>query len=400
MIRTLKKSLAHVFGREHLRVEAFPWVVLLLAAVLLVWGLVFLSAMANSPSNQVFASGGGGSVIDFEGHKEKMLFAVPLFFAGLFVRPSWLRRNTPLIYGVCVMLLLLVPFIGDERNNARRWIQLPKFDLQPSELAKVGVILMLARVLHQNELKNARDWFAPLVVAGVPMLLVAMQPDLGTALTIVPVTLGLVYLAGGSGAAICGLVGAGALAGAMAFQSGLIQTYQLERIETWVESFDTADLIAARNGPAFHTFHARAFTGNGGMLGRGLGEGVANETGLLPERDCDSIIAVIAEESGFVGVLALVLVYAAMIAGLMVGAARLRDRYARLVVGGVAIYFGAHLVINASVNLGILPMTGLTLPLLSTGGSSLLATFAALGIALGLSSHHERDLGSDAFRRY
>ncbi|MEC8510849.1 MAG: FtsW/RodA/SpoVE family cell cycle protein, partial [Planctomycetota bacterium] len=127
---------------------------------------------------------------------------------------------------------------------------------------------------------------------------------------------------------------------------------------------------------------------------------IANETGLLPERDCDSIIAVIAEEAGFIGTASLIVLYSLMVALLMIAASRLRDRYGRLVVGGVAIYFGAHLVINVSVNLGLLPMTGLTLPLLSTGGSSQLATFLALGLALGLASHHERSLGGDAFREF
>ncbi len=388
------EALGHVFSRRHVRAEAFPWGVLFLSIIMLMTGLVFIAAMDASPSNT------GPRRINFDGHKEKLLVAIPIFFAGLFLRPQWLRRNTPLIYGGCIALLAWVPYFGDERNNARRWIQLPRFDLQPSELAKVGLILMLARVLHKNELKSPGDWLLPLLVAALPMGLVAMQPDLGTALTMVPVTLGLIYLAGGSGLAILGLVGGAALLGATAFKADLIQAYQLERIETWVESFDTADLIASRNGPGFHTFHARAFTGNGGMYGRGLGEGVANETGLLPERDCDSIIAVIAEEAGFAWTSILLLAYALMIGLLMVAASRLRDRYARLAVGGVAIYFGAHLVINVSVNLGLMPMTGLTLPLLSTGGSSLLATFLALGLSLGLSSHHERDLGSDAFRDY
>ncbi|MEM8713885.1 MAG: FtsW/RodA/SpoVE family cell cycle protein, partial [Planctomycetota bacterium] len=328
------------------------------------------------------------------------LVAIPVFFAGLFLRPQWLRRATPFLYGACIVLLVLVQLIGDERNNAKRWIQLPRFDLQPSELAKVGVILMLAKVLQASRFEGLGDWLKPLGVALLPMLLVAVQPDLGTALTIVPVTLGLIYLAGGSGVVISGLVGAAALGGLGAYQGGALQGYQLERIETWVESFDTDALIAERNGAAFHTFYARTFTGNGGAFGRGLGEGVANETGLLPERDCDSIIAVIAEEWGFYRTVGLLLAYGLMVMFLMLSAARLRDRYARLVVGGVAIYFAAHLFINVSVNVGLLPMTGLTLPLLSTGGSSLLATFAALGLALGLGSHHERDLGSDAFRRY
>ena len=367
---------------------------LLLAAGALVVGVLFIATMGHSPSNI------DSHDIDFTGHREKILIALPMLVLGLFLRPGWLRRRTPFIYLGCVALLVLVQVVGIERNQAKRWIQLPRFDLQPSELAKIGVILMLARVLHDNRLKSLGDWARPLLVTLLPMVLVAMQPDLGTAMTLVPVTLGLIYLAGGNGLAIGGLVLAGALAASGAVEVGFIKQYQMERVETWVESFDPKELIASRNGPGFHTYHARAFIGNGGLYGRGLGEGVANETGLLPERDCDSIIAVVGEEWGFFGTAAVILGYALMVLGLFVAASRVRDRYARLVVGGVAIYFAAHLVINVSVNVGLLPMTGLTLPLLSTGGSSLLATFLGLGIALGMASHHERNLGSDAFRRY
>lgn len=389
-----RELLGRVFSRSHVRLHAFPFGVLLLAMGFLATGLIFISAMDASPSNTDLRR------IDFASHREKVMVAIPVFFAGLFVKPAWLRRQTPLIYLGCLVLLVLVLLIGDVRNNAQRWIQFPRFDLQPSELAKIGVILMLARVLHENPLERFGEWALPFLVAVIPMGLVIIQPDLGTALTMVPVTLGLVYLAGGSGATIAGLVGGALLFGGAAYQQGWVQDYQAERIDTWLESFETEDLIAARNGPGFHAFHARAFTGNGGLYGRGLGEGVANETGLLPERDCDSIIAVVAEEAGFIGASTLILLYAVMVGLLMTAAARLRDRYGRLVVGGVAIYFGAHLVINVSVNLGLLPMTGLTLPLLSTGGSSQLATFLALGLALGLASHHERSLGSDAFREF
>ncbi len=398
MIRFLRDAAGAVFSTKHIRWMEFAWPALLLAVGLLFVGLIFIDAMSMSASN--LGGTGAAGRIDFDGHKQKVLVAIPIFFAGLFLRPMWLRRFSPLVYLGCIVLLVLVQFVGDERNNAKRWIQLPRFDLQPSELAKIGTILMLARVLQSNRLESLFDWVKPLAVALLPMVLVAIQPDLGTALTIVPVTLGLIYLAGGSGVVISGMVAAVAVSGVMAFQTGLLQGYQTERVETWVESFDTDALIAARNGTAFHTFYARTFTGNGGAHGRGLGEGVANETGLLPERDCDSIIAVIAEEWGFYRTAALILAYGLMVVFLMISASGLRDRFARLVVGGVSIYFASHLFINVSVNVGLLPMTGLTLPLLSTGGSSLLATFLALGLALGLGSHHERDLGSDAFRRY
>jgi len=378
------------------RWSEFDWHIVVLAGLLLTIGIVFVRAMSLSLGNDELTG------VNFEGHRQKLLMAVPALLLGLFVRPQWLKRNAWVVYGIALVLLMLVPIVGDERNSARRWIELPvlNFDLQPSELAKIAVIVMLARVLDQNELRAPRDWIAPLLVAAVPMVMVAAQPDLGTSLTLVPVTVGLIYLAGGRARALLGLAAMGALVGVLGLSFGAVKAYQMERVDTWLDSFTPEELIAARNGPGFHTYQARVAIGNGGLDGRGLGEGVANETGLLPERDCDSIFAVIAEELGFVGASVVLGLYALLVLLMMASASGLRDRFGRLVVGGVAIYFGAHLLINVSVNLGLMPMTGLTLPLLSTGGSSLLATFLALGLALGLASHHEASLDRDAFRPY
>jgi rod shape determining protein RodA len=127
---------------------------------------------------------------------------------------------------------------------------------------------------------------------------------------------------------------------------------------------------------------------------------VASKTGLLPERDSDSIFMVVAEEGGFVGAAGIVVLYVMMSTLLLLSASGLRDRFGRLVVGGVGIYFASHLLINVSVNVGLLPMTGLTLPLFSTGGSSLLATFLALGLAVGMAAHKESLLDEDAFKSY
>ena len=381
---------------RHVRWSELDWHIVVIAAILVMVGVVFIRAMSLSLGNDEMTG------VSFESHRQKLLMAFPALLIGLFLRPQWLKRNAWVLYLGALVLLALVPIFGDERNNARRWIELPfiNFDLQPSELAKVAVILMLAKVLDQNELESPRDWVRPILVTLVPMLMVAAQPDLGTSLTLVPLTVGAIYLAGGRARAIATLAVVGALAGVLAFAVGAIRAYQLERIDTWLDSFSPEELIAARNGPGFHTYHARVAIGNGGFEGRGIGEGVANETGLLPERDCDSIFAVIAEEGGFVGATALLVLYGLLVVLMMASAAGMRDRFGRLVVGGVAIYFGAHLFINVSVNLGVLPMTGLTLPLLSTGGSSLLTTFLALGLALGLASHHEASLDRDAFRPY
>jgi rod shape determining protein RodA len=138
--------------------------------------------------------------------------------------------------------------------------------------------------------------------------------------------------------------------------------------------------------------------GNGGVTGKGLGQGVANETGHLPERSSDSIFAVIAEEGGFLGSSALVLGYLLFSGLFLVAAGGTRERFSRMVIAGTGLYFAAHFAINAGVNLGLIPMTGLTLPLMSTGGSSLLVSLMLLGMALGLSARAEVSLDSDSFR--
>jgi rod shape determining protein RodA len=377
------------------RWRELDWNTLFLALSILGIGMMFVRAMALADADL-------GRPDRWRAHLLKLAIALPCIGAGLFVRPRWLRRNAWRVYGACLALLALLPFVGSERNNARRWIELPfGFDLQPSELAKLGILIALARALSRNRLERGRDWLPPLALALVPMGLVAMQPDLGTALTIVPVTLGMVYLAGARMAVLVRFALAAALLALIALQLGMgVKDYQRERLDTWLGTYAAAPLIEARRGPAFHAYFARLTIGHGGWSGTGLGRGIASETGLLPERDSDSIFAVVAEEAGFLGATGLLVLYSLLILSLMASAAKLRDRFTRLVVGGIALYFGAHVFIHVGVNTGLLPMTGLTLPLLSTGGSSLLATCLALGLALGLSARHEPALDQDAFRSY
>ncbi len=382
-----------ILSVRHVLALKLDWPVLGLAFALLAAGLYFVSGMESA--DDTFDRAG----VDFRGHLEKVLLTLPAMILGLLIRPRWLRRNAWAFYVLALVLLLLVPVIGEERNNAVRWIPLPiGFDLQPSELAKLGLILVLARVLYRSRLQRLREWTAPVVLALLPIGLVVLQPDLGTAMTIVAMTLGMLHLAGARAAHIVGIVLAGILAGALAWKFELVRDYQLQRIDTWLSTVEAQTLIDGRNGPAYHAYHSRTAIGNGGLLGRGVGQGVANEAGHLPERDSDSIFAVMAEEAGLVGIGGLVLLYALLIVLLLLGAGSIRERFTRLVVGGIGLYFAAHFFINVGVNLGLLPMTGLTLPLFSTGGSSLLATFLALGLALGLSAQWEPTLDGDAFR--
>jgi rod shape determining protein RodA len=375
------------------RWSRYPWGVLVVALTLLAIGMALVWSLSNV--DELYSR----DDVRFDSHIEKFATAAPFFLVGLFVKPRFMRKHAWLAYAAALVFLVLVPLIGEERNNARRWIPTPiGFDLQPSEFAKVALVVVLARVLHTRRMTKFSDWVLVAILAIVPMGMVMAQPDLGTALTLVPTTIGLVYLAGASPRVIA-LLGAALLAlGACAWQFEWIQDYQLRRIETWAATYEPEALIADKNGASFHVYHARVCIGNGGLEGTGVGEGLASRAGFLPERESDSIFAVVAEEGGFIGATAFVGLYVAFVLMLLATAARVRERFTRFVIGGVAIYFAAQFFVNAGVNLGLVPMTGLTMPLLSTGGSSMLATALALGLALGFAAQEQPALDEDAFK--
>ncbi|MCC7012582.1 MAG: rod shape-determining protein RodA [Planctomycetes bacterium] len=390
-----RSALERALTFRHVNWLRVDWHVLLVALALLAFGLFFVHHMDLADREL----GRDQNEIDFGVHLQKVLLTLPALLAGLLIRPRWLRRNAWAVYVASLWLLLLVPVFGSERNNAKRWIQLPiGFDLQPSELAKLGLIVALARVLYTCRLTRWSDWTRPAVVTLIPMALVALQPDLGTAMTIVPVAVGMFYAAGAPAKRIFGIVATVLVVFVLAYQFELIRDYQIERVRTWLSSMSPEHLKEGKTGAAFHTYHARVAIGNGGWFGRGLGRGVANEAGHLPERESDSIFAVIAEEAGFFGTAGLLLLYALLIVLILSSASSIRERFSRLVVCGIGLYFAAHFFVNVGVNMGLIPMTGLTLPLFSTGGSSMLVTFGALGLALGLAAQREATLDEDAFR--
>jgi rod shape determining protein RodA len=392
--RERKSWVDRVVSLRGVRWSNLDWHVVLIAGLLLAIGLTFVAAM--SAADESF----GREDVSFGSHLKKLVVAAPAFLLGLAARPRWLRRNAFGAWMLTTGLLVLLFWIGSARNGTRGWIEFGPFDLQPAELAKIGVILGLAAALDHLRLSSAREWLTPLVLALVPMGLVVLQPDLGTALTLVPITLGMLYVAGASGRLISGFLGGALLLGVAAwyFEVG-IRDYQLQRIDTWLNGFSASELIAERQGAAFHAYHARVAIGNGGLGGEGLGRGVSNEVAWLPERDCDSVFAVVAEEAGWVGTCVVLALYGLLVLSLFSSASQLRDRFSRLVVTGVGILFAAQLFVHAGVNLGLLPLTGLTLPFFSTGGSSLLASLLALGLALGLASHREPSLDAETFRR-
>lgn len=292
-----------------------------------------------------------------------------------------LERLGYLFYGVTLILLLLVPLLGTFGGGARRWINLGLFSLQPSELAKISSLLVLSQYFHLVVPPmgyGVRDLIYPGVVVAIPVGLVLAEPNLGTATIIGLVAMTLVFAAGIrlSSLGVLGL----AAGGLVPLLWHHMKPYQKQRILSFLHP--DADPL----GTGYHMIQSKITIGSGGLWGKGFLQGTQNRLDFLPEKHTDFIFAVLAEEWGFIGICLLFLLYAALLAKLLVIAWKARDRFGSFVaVGGAAIIFW-QVLINIGMNIGILPVVGVPLPLLSYGGSSLLTVMLAMGLALNVST--------------
>lgn len=295
----------------------------------------------------------------------------------------------PYIYAVTVLLLVAVLIVGVKINGQRCWIRLgPLGTLQPSEFAKLGTILLVARILRPISIQGV-TWPQLALVAVVTLIPVGLtlrQPDTGTALTFFPPVLVMVFLSGISvrwvvGSALTGLV-IGPLLFVFVIEPRLKQ-YQRDRINvTWNAIFHPERLQdrQTREGFGYQTLQSMIAVGSGGILGRGFRGGTQSQGGFVPAHHSDFIASVIAEEFGLVGslgVLALllfVILHSANVAG------RSRERFSMLVLAGYMTLLAFHVIVNFGMVVGLVPIIGIPLPLLSAGGSSLLMTFVSLGL--------------------
>jgi rod shape determining protein RodA len=306
------------------------------------------------------------------------LFAMIVAFA---VDYRKLERLSYFFYGITLVLLLLVPFLGSFGGGARRWIDLGAFSLQPSELAKISSLLVLAQYFHlvtPPQGYHLRDLIYPGIFIAIPFGLVLAEPNLGTATIIGLVAMTLVFAAG---------IRLGSLAGLGAAAGGLLpllwyhmKPYQKQRILSFLHP-DSDPL-----GTGYHMIQSKITIGSGRLWGKGFLQGTQNRLDFLPEKHTDFIFAVLAEEWGFIGVCVLFLLYGALLGRLLFVAGKARDRFGSFVVlGGAAIIFW-QVLINVGMNIGILPVVGVPLPFLSYGGSSLLTVMLAMGLALNIST--------------
>ena len=283
-----------------------------------------------------------------------------------------------LIYiGICG-LLLYVMFFGMVQMGARRWIPLRVFNLQPSEFAKLAVALVLAKFFGEN--RGAPTW-TDLAIGGmltlVPLSLIAKEPDLGTAVTLIPVFLAIAYLAGMQ-MRILGVLCLCALVAAPIAWRFALKDYQKTRISTFLDPSQDA------RGAGYQQIQARITVGSGGLSGKGFKQGTQGQLRFLPVAHNDFIFSVLAEEQGFAGVLVALGLYLFVILRALEAARLAKDRLGSYLVLGVLASFTFQVVYNITMSAGLAPVKGLTLPLMSYGGSSMIATLAGFGLVLNV----------------
>jgi rod shape determining protein RodA len=290
-----------------------------------------------------------------------------------------LADRSHVIYLVLVLLLVYVLFFGVVRGGGRRWISLPWFNLQPSEFMKAGLALVLARLFgdSRRSTPTGQDLAIGGALMGLPLVLIARQPDLGTAMTLVPVLLGIALVAG-MRLRVAGILLAVAIVAAPVAWSVGLKDYQKARILTFLDP--SRDPL----GAGYQQIQAKITVGAGGLWGKGFRKGTQGQLSFLPVAHNDFIFSVLAEEHGFVGVLVVLGLYLFVVLRSIDTARVSKDRLGTFLVIGVLASFTFQVIYNVSMSAGLAPVKGLTLPLMSYGGSSVIATLAGFGLILNV----------------
>ena len=289
-----------------------------------------------------------------------------------------LADRSVLLYVVSVIALVYVLQLGPLIAGTRRWILIGGLQLQPSELVKLTAAVVVARIFaeYREESLGLRDMLWPGAAVGLLVLLIAREPDLGTAACLVPMLFAVAFLAGLRMKAVAGMVVVTLLAAALAWP--VLHDYQKTRVYTFLDpSLDP-------KGAGYQKIQSQIAVGSGGVLGRGFLEGSQGQLGYLPARHTDFIFSVLAEEMGFVGVLVVLGLYLLLLWRMLETARLARDRLGAFLAAGLAASLAFQVVYNVAMVAGLVPVKGLPLPLLSYGGSSVLSTLMAVGLILSV----------------
>jgi len=312
-----------------------------------------------------------------------VLGSVVFFVATMLSDRQW-RLLTPWVYASTLVLLGLVLIIGEVITGAQRWIPLGLFNLQPSEVAKPAVILILAALLAgATKMKWLRILQAFGLVA-VPAVLIFLQPDLGTMLVFGFVTVVMLFVAGTDvrQIVILGLMAIAVLI--FAIEADILAEYQVERLTGFLNAGEQT------LGINYNQIQSQIAIGGGGMFGQGLFEGTQTNLAFVPAQTTDFIFTAVAEQLGFVGAALVIGLYSVLIVRLLIISSAARDRFGRLVAAGMAAMIAFHVFVNIGMTVGLLPVTGLPLPFMSFGGSFYISTLFGLGVCHSIWVHRSR----------
>ena len=345
----------------------------------LLGGLLLLSGMAMVVLYS--ASGQDVSVLARQGMR--LMLAMAIMLAIAYIHPRQLFNVSPILYLVGVVMLALVLLVGKTSMGAQRWLDLGFIRFQPSELTKLSTPMMVAWFLAQSQPPHGLRQFAvAAVIILVPVLLIAKQPDLGTAILVMASGAAVVFLSGIPWSWLIGLVAV--VAGSLPILWRFLHDYQRDRIHTFMNP--EADPL----GRGYHIIQSKIAIGSGGVGGKGWLHGSQAHLEFLPESSTDFIFAVLAEEFGLIGCLGLLAAYFIILARCFFIVLQAKDRFCRYLAGALTLTFFVYIFVNIGMVVGILPVVGVPLPLVSYGGTSAVTLLAGFGILMSIQSHENR----------
>ena len=357
------------------------------------WPIIFLLTTISGVGFVMLFSVSGGSLERWAQPQINRYFIGMTFLFMVAMVPIWFWRNMSfLAYSIAFFLLVAVEFVGVSGMGAQRWVDLGFMRLQPSELMKIALILVLAA--YYDWLPLARTsrplWvLLPTLLILIPVFLVLRQPDLGTSLLLIMGGGAIMFLAGVHWAYFATVIGSSFGLILAIFQGRgtawqLLKDYQYVRIDTFLNP--QSDPL----GAGYHITQAKIALGSGGWTGRGLMQGTQSRLNFLPEKHTDFIFTTLSEEFGFVGSMSLVALYTLVIIFCMASALSMRDRFSALLTLGIGITFFLFFAVNIAMVIGLLPVVGVPLPLVSYGGSAMLTLLLGFGLMQSAHVHRQR----------
>ena len=363
-------------SRTRVAVPSLDWI--LFGATALILAIGTLLVWSATSSNDVLT--GGDSTAYLHKHLVNILIGLVLAAAVMATDHRWVRIVTPLVYVGSVIGLLLVLVMGTTINGSRSWLMLGGMSIQPAEFAKLAVVIGMAMIIAERT-ENSRQRRVGLVdvallgaLAGIPAVLIILQPDLGTMLVLAATVFGVLAVAGVPRRWLVTLFVSGSTLAFLAVSMGLLKQYQINRFMAFT------DPALDPRGAGYNTTQARIAIGNGGLFGQGLFDGSQTRSRFVPEQHTDFVFTVAGEELGLVGAGLLILLFAVVLWRALYISRHADDMFGRVAAAGIACWFAFQTFQNIGMCLGIMPVTGVPLPLVSYGGSSMFVSMMAVGL--------------------